>query len=63
MKTYHEIYDIEEVMLPYTQRHMTKMENGRTGMREVEANAVSHTLSKNKVKHFTCTFNRLIPII
>ena len=43
MNTYHEIYDIEEVMLPYTQRNKTKLKNGRqTGMREVEDSAVNH---------------------
>ena len=42
MNEYHGVYNNEEVMLPYTQRHMTKMEIERTEMWEVEDDAVNH---------------------
>ena len=32
MNKYHEIYDIEEVLLPYKQHDMTRMEIERTEM-------------------------------
>ena len=43
MNEYHEIHEIEEVMLSYTKYHMTKKEDERTGMRQVEDNGVNHT--------------------
>ena len=46
MNKYHEVHEIVEVMLPYTQNHMIKMKNEQTEKREVEDDAVNRTSSQ-----------------
>ena len=48
MNKYHEVHEIVEVMLSYTQHHMIKMKNEQTEKREVEDDAVNHTSSQKK---------------
>ena len=52
MNEYHEVHEIEEVMLSNREHHMTKMKNERAEIQEIENDAVKHTSSQKSTKKF-----------